>query len=282
MHSIRALYQLLRVGNVLFAGIAVLVGGGLATHWQALPSALIWGAIAAATIAAGANAANDVYDLPSDRINRPQRPLPSGALTVRTAVAIACLLSIAGIACGAFITPLWRFVPFAVALWLWQYNRDWKRRPWLGNIAVAICGAITPLWGAALAGDTAAATMPALLAGIAFFAREVAKDVEDAAGDVAAGFRTTAVACRKKTVRLIVQLTVTALLLIVILLFFLPRFRNITFIVMNMAAAIVVLRALSYSITISDEPAAWRKLGDWLKRAMAAGLLAFAVGAVGL
>ncbi len=43
------------------------------------------GAIMAAVFNAGNNALNQIYDLEIDRINKPARPLPSGALTIRDA-----------------------------------------------------------------------------------------------------------------------------------------------------------------------------------------------------
>ena len=43
------------------------------------------GALMAAVFNAGNNALNQIYDLEIDRINKPARPLPSGALTVKDA-----------------------------------------------------------------------------------------------------------------------------------------------------------------------------------------------------
>jgi len=44
---------------------------------------VLWGALMAAVLNSASNAINQIYDLDIDRVNKPKRPLPSGALTMR-------------------------------------------------------------------------------------------------------------------------------------------------------------------------------------------------------
>ena len=46
---------------------------------------VLWGALMAAVLNSASNAINQIYDLDIDRVNKPKRPLPSGALTMREA-----------------------------------------------------------------------------------------------------------------------------------------------------------------------------------------------------
>jgi 4-hydroxybenzoate polyprenyltransferase len=46
---------------------------------------VVWGALMAAVLNAASNAINQIYDLEIDRVNKPRRPLPSGALTIAEA-----------------------------------------------------------------------------------------------------------------------------------------------------------------------------------------------------
>jgi 4-hydroxybenzoate polyprenyltransferase len=46
---------------------------------------VFWGALMAAVLNSASNAINQIYDLEIDRVNKPKRPLPSGALTMREA-----------------------------------------------------------------------------------------------------------------------------------------------------------------------------------------------------
>ena len=46
---------------------------------------VLWGALMAAVLNSASNAINQIYDLEMDRVNKPRRPLPSGALSLREA-----------------------------------------------------------------------------------------------------------------------------------------------------------------------------------------------------
>lgn len=69
-----------------FSGALTAVGAAPHEPWSwplIVPPLL--GALMAATLNAGNNALNQIYDLDIDRINKPKRPLPSGRLTIRQA-----------------------------------------------------------------------------------------------------------------------------------------------------------------------------------------------------
>lgn len=80
------------------------VVSGAVTAWGAhgtrapLASALLlpvlWGALMAAVLNSASNAINQIYDLEIDRVNKPKRPLPSGALSLGEAwgFTVACFL----------------------------------------------------------------------------------------------------------------------------------------------------------------------------------------------
>ena len=65
-------------------------------HWNADPAnfvvTMIWGVGALVLVNAASNTLNGVYDLDIDRINKPERPLPRGAIAPQEATTIAYLL----------------------------------------------------------------------------------------------------------------------------------------------------------------------------------------------
>jgi 4-hydroxybenzoate polyprenyltransferase len=68
------------------SGAVTAIGAYPAESWSsALVTYPTIGALMAAVFNAGNNALNQIYDLEIDRINKPARPLPSGALTIRDA-----------------------------------------------------------------------------------------------------------------------------------------------------------------------------------------------------
>ena len=67
---------------------AVTAWGSHGTRVALVPAVLLpvlWGALMAAVLNAASNAINQVYDLEIDRVNKPGRPLPQGALSMREA-----------------------------------------------------------------------------------------------------------------------------------------------------------------------------------------------------
>jgi 4-hydroxybenzoate polyprenyltransferase len=68
------------------SGALTAVGAAPREVWApSLLTASILGSLMAATLNAGNNALNQIYDLQIDRVNKPKRPLPSGRLTIAEA-----------------------------------------------------------------------------------------------------------------------------------------------------------------------------------------------------
>jgi geranylgeranylglycerol-phosphate geranylgeranyltransferase len=181
-----------RPGNVLLSAAAVLVGGmvasGVAVLWPPYPPLLLAAAVAGLVTAAG-NALNDYYDAETDRVNHPDRPIPSGSLSRPGALRITAVL----FAVGVLLALLLSLEAFAVVLVnlaaLVAYEARFKARGGSGNLLIAYLVGSLFLFAAATTwrGDSQAFLRGGLLALLAFLAtlgREVAKDIEDAAGDV--------------------------------------------------------------------------------------------------
>jgi len=191
--KIKGFFQLLRVGNVAVTGISVMAGAF--GNWRAWPLAhVLLAAVSAMLIAAGGNALNDFYDLAIDRINRPDRPLPSGKVSPRFAFALGLALMILGAGLGAAARMDMGIVACVVAALLWLYAARGKRMSIWGNLLVAAVCALAFVYGGLAAGNVRMATFPALFGLLMHFAREIVKDVQDEPGDRAANARTTAIA----------------------------------------------------------------------------------------
>ncbi len=68
------------------SGALTAVGAAPPETWSlSLMVPPVLGSLMAATLNAGNNALNQIYDLEIDRVNKPKRPLPSGRLTIRQA-----------------------------------------------------------------------------------------------------------------------------------------------------------------------------------------------------
>lgn len=181
---------LVRPRNLLIAAAGVAVGGFLALGRLAFPTALLWAMASALGLGGAGNAANDVFDLEADRINRPLRPLVTGALSRETAIVIAGVAGGFGLFAAWWVGPaLFVLAVLALAVML-AYSPWLKARGLRGNVAVAVVASLPLIYGAVAAGNWRAGLAPSALAALLHLAREIVKDVEDVAGDLALGRRT--------------------------------------------------------------------------------------------
>ncbi len=183
-------FRIIRPVNSLAAGLAALVAYLMATGTFVIPALLL---IPVVTLIAGAgNTINDYFDVDIDRINRPDRPIPSGSVRRESALLLAIFLFLAGIAISLLLPPI--CIAFAVVnsvilvLYAWRL----KRTVVLGNLMVAYLAASMFLFGGGLAGlPGLVANLPvAAITFLAMTARELLKDAEDLKGDIAAGAKT--------------------------------------------------------------------------------------------
>ena len=275
------LVRLIRPLNVVmfFAGVAL--GGLLAAGPSAFVGdegvALALAVLSAACIGAGANAINDVFDLGIDRVNRPNRPLPSGTVTVGVARSVWVVSSALGIGLSAFLSAVHLGIALFSVVLLYGYSAWLKKTPLAGNLAVALVLGLALLYG----GLAVAPVGSVLLLGAAFaagttLAREVAKDIEDAVGDATEGARTLPlVAGPKVAVGLAVGVTAATLAAFPLAL---PAGLGADFFLLALPAAGLLLAAMWALLRASGETlerdAARASL--LLKAAMIAGILALA------
>lgn len=182
--------EILRPANCVVAGLVGVLGatvalGSLPSYEKSLMIFLVvflgcsWG-----------NIINDYFDYEIDKINRPNRPLPRGALSRKVALVYGLCLSALGLLI-AYMLNLWAFL-FAFGAYLLMYLYAWRLKPapLVGNLAVATLTGATPLYGAIAVGKIGLAGYLALCAFLVNVAREIFKDVEDVEGDKAHGAKT--------------------------------------------------------------------------------------------
>jgi geranylgeranylglycerol-phosphate geranylgeranyltransferase len=180
-----------RPHNCLIAAAGVAVGAFLAGG-SLRPSSII-GSLVAFLVCAGAYALNDLFDVESDRIIKPWRPLASGYLgrkhlliAVIALWAAGGLLAVAGRgAVGGF------FLGWVLLLWLYSWRI--KASGLYGHLLVSVTASSAFLLGALTGGDIRAGVIPFVIASPLHLARELVKSVVDVDGDRRARVATFAV-----------------------------------------------------------------------------------------
>ena len=142
---IRAYLELLRPANVATALADVLAGFAVAGlhDRRALP----WLLISTASLYAGGVVLNDVFDRRLDAVERPERPLPSGRASVRSAAILGALLLAGGMLAGSGANRTAGLMASAIAGLVLLYDVWGKRHALTAPVNMGLCRALNLLLG---------------------------------------------------------------------------------------------------------------------------------------
>lgn len=177
-----SIMRLCRAGNSLALG--VLFYCSQTFFLDSIPHHVVYArAITWILVASFAYAYNDICDVDIDKINRPDRPIPSRALTPHF---VACFIWVLAILTIVFSIIAWRYDSFwpliamASAIVYSRYLRS--KSPFLSNLTTSGLIALVPLSAFSLHGQLEIWAFSLAIA-LLMFARELQKDAMDAHGD---------------------------------------------------------------------------------------------------
>ena len=205
--SVGSWFTLFRFGNSLTGLIGVIFGSLLAL--DQIPR----GDLASITILHGLsvwafmcswNALNDILDVEIDKLNQPNRPLPSGDISLNNAKFLTAILMCFSLFClvyAGYISSSIEdgFENWAPSILIWllaiflltnyesssNYSLKLKDRGLPGNFAISLSVGLVILFGAAgVFEPTEPRVLSLFFIGISYnLAREIVKDIEDMEGD---------------------------------------------------------------------------------------------------
>ncbi|WP_407432138.1 UbiA family prenyltransferase [Methanobrevibacter sp.] len=187
--------EILRPGNVVMAMIVIVLVAIIA-HTVSIP--IILAILAVLFEISAGNVINDYFDYKIDLINKPERPIPSGRIELKTARNYAYGLFLCGTICGFLISCLTgNWMPFIIVLIsdliLYVYAYKLKSTPLLGNLTVGFMTGLCFVFGGFTVGTPKMIYTSMFLGFFAFVmttAREITKDIEDIEGDKLEGAKT--------------------------------------------------------------------------------------------
>jgi geranylgeranylglycerol-phosphate geranylgeranyltransferase len=193
--------RLFRPELPIAAGICVVLGELLALG--ALPPLPLIGIGFACGffLSASALITNDYFDLEVDRINAPNRPLPSGLVSPPMAMTVGIAAGLIGLALALAISPF--ALGLSLIFWGMGFLYNWKLKSsglW-GNLIVSASVAITFVLGGIAVGQVWNRTVW-VFGLIAFFfdlGEEIAGDAMDAEGDRKRASKSIAILWGKQT-----------------------------------------------------------------------------------
>lgn len=150
---------------------------------------------------------NDIIDLEIDRINAPNRPIPSGNLSLKQAKKYIIFLFVIGTTAGLFLKYEAIIIMVSTLVISLLYNSKLKKTGFLGNLSVGFTATSAFLYGDAVASGFSnfwpfnnwnASVYLFLISALLNTSREVAKGIMDVSGDELHNVKTIAVRYGKK------------------------------------------------------------------------------------
>ncbi len=192
--KVGGLLRLLRFELPFAAGVSTLIGELLALGTLPTLREAVLGFSSVFLLSAAALILNDYFDVAVDKINAPNRPLPSGVVTRREVILLFAVVTVLGLITSYLIG----FQALLVAILVWAvgclYNWRLKRTGLLGNLMVSFSVAMTFIFGALTVGAPLERMVWyfAITGFLIDLGEEIAVDALDAEGDRKIGSRSLA------------------------------------------------------------------------------------------
>ncbi len=265
MIFLKGLVRLIRLGTVLSAMVVTALGGYVAAgsdpDWMLVALA----ALSVGLILGAADAVNDIVDVEIDRVNKPWRPIPSGAVSKRTAFCVAGILTILGVGIAIHLGREIVVMSLLAAVVSFLYAVFLRKIPLVKNITVAGLTAMTPLYGAIAMGYGLSNPVlaMALIVFYCILARETIKDMADREGDVAGGTETFV---SLYGINVGKGVTIVWLLFTINCLIWSMQFFDLAYTVMTTIAVLGIV-AIGWRAAVSEAPEQFEQISRLLKYA---------------
>lgn len=109
--------------------------------------------LATACLYAGGIVFNDVFDIKSDTLNRPERVIPSGKLTLKQAKKLGTYLFAIAIGSCFFVSKLSFVISISIALCALLYDKYGKHHSALGPVNMGLCRGLNLILGMSILTD---------------------------------------------------------------------------------------------------------------------------------
>ncbi|WP_103286918.1 UbiA family prenyltransferase [Candidatus Nitrosocaldus islandicus] len=243
---IKAFVRLIKVEDQIGNAIAFFTGyifaGGLNIHGSLLPAFT-----ATCFSLMAANALNQCTDADTDAINKPDRPIPSGMISLKEGYSIVAMLYAATLALGTLVSmEFFTLINIAVFLGIAYSIRPFrfKDRFIVSNLSIAIgYGALNFLLGWSVLMPLNAVPLHVLLFLTAFdFFANISKDYRDMEGDRIYGARTMPLVLGRGR-SIAVQFSALYITFTMPVLFYTLACVNTNFVLVNVIGIMLVMQA---------------------------------------
>ena len=142
--------RLMRIGNCLMGFFSILATSFFVSQSFFLNTSVFLGALAALFIMGGGNSLNDYFDYRIDKLNKPERPIPSGLITRQRALIFSICLFFVGLFLGLFLNIFALSIVFINTCLLIVYARYSKSMSFAANALIALMTSSVFIFSAAI------------------------------------------------------------------------------------------------------------------------------------
>jgi geranylgeranylglycerol-phosphate geranylgeranyltransferase len=275
--------EILRPGNALMGAISIIL---VALIDKTISIPVILAILAVFFETAAGNVINDYFDYKIDLINKPERPIPSGRISLKNGKNYAYLLFLAGTICGFLISYLTNnWIPFGIVILadivLYLYAYKLKATPLIGNLAVGFMTGFGFVFGGFSINNPTIIMTSIFLGFFAFVmttAREIVKDIEDIEGDKADGAKTLPIMIGAKKPAILAAILIVIDSALCPLLYYYHVFGILYLVVIAIAVILFIYSAIL--ILKSQDKATASKVSKNLKIGMLIAFVAFVFGSL--
>jgi geranylgeranylglycerol-phosphate geranylgeranyltransferase len=269
MKKIKGLFRLLRFELSFSAGICVVMGQLLALGKFASAQEIISGFLSVFFISASILVLNDYIDVETDKINAPNRPIPSNLVTPLEALLLSIGLMVIGLVLSYFINGITLFCSVILLIIGILYNWKFKKDGFLGNIMVSFSVGMTFIYGGVSVGLAfyKIVWFFALLVSLIDLGEEIASDAMDVKGDAVINSNSLAIKYGKQAALKIsgyIFLFVILLTIVPFIIYWLPVIYFAPFIIMDFVIAYSTIRLLRSAGEEGRKYIRWIYLGGLL------------------
>ena len=151
-----AYLKLMRPANIVTSIADVLAGVAISGFFtqpvlfvdQTLPVMLL--CISTTGLYGGGVVFNDVFDAELDKIERPERPIPMGIITIKEGTLLGIILLLMGIVSAFFVNPVSGLLAISIAVSAIVYDKWGKHHSFLGPLNMGCCRGLNLLLGVSI------------------------------------------------------------------------------------------------------------------------------------
>ncbi len=155
---VKGYLRLARLANLPTAAADILAGLVIATFFSEVElvhipiRSIVYLVFSSVFLYAGGVVLNDVFDFELDKVERPERPIPSGVVSLRSAAIFGVILILLGVVLAFFVHQLSGIIALVLAFSIVLYDALSKKHDFFGPVNMGLCRGLNLILGMSVFG----------------------------------------------------------------------------------------------------------------------------------